>query len=168
MAEKNLTSDTTLGGERENSSRDRRRRLFSFPLETGKVISTVVPLVLPEGEPEDIAVREGYFPGVCGEIQDFIFSQSSYPSLILSGGASIGVVGSLIYGEIAGPTGAFGTSTHTYNAFIGVTGFGKQFIIRGIKACLRASPAIARLIGPDGFVRAGSGNLDRTISGVSA
>jgi hypothetical protein len=36
--------------------------------------------------------------------------------------------------------------------FIGVTGFGKQFIIRGIKTCLRASAAMAKLIGPDGFV----------------
>jgi hypothetical protein len=102
------------------------------------------PVPLP---PQDDLEAFTHPPGLVGEIIDWVTATSRRPNRVLSLGAAITVVGTLIGRRVAGPTNS---ATHLYVVSIALSGGGKGHVLDSTLQLMHAAKADAH-IGPSRF-----------------
>jgi hypothetical protein len=104
----------------------------------------VAPAPLP---PQDDLEAFTHPPGLVGAIIDWVTATSRRPNRVLSLGAAITVVGTLIGRRVAGPTNS---ATHLYVVSIALSGGGKGHVLDSTLQLMHAAKADAH-IGPSRF-----------------
>jgi hypothetical protein len=102
-------------------------------------------VVVPKGASEIEALS--YVPGLVGDSVDWIIQGAPRPNRVMAMGAALGTIGTVVGRCIEGPTGS---ATHLFLIILGMSGLGKDWVMKACAILLEAIDA-NNLLGPHEF-----------------
>jgi hypothetical protein len=100
---------------------------------------------VPKGASELEALS--YVPGLVGDSVDWIVQGAPRPNRVMAMGSALGTIGTVVGRCIEGPTGS---ATHLFLIILGMSGLGKDWVMKACAILLEAIDA-SNLLGPHEF-----------------